>query len=194
MLRDLRVGERLPESLLRLPVDGQNLDGRTMGEQLRGRAVQLVFLRHAGCIFCRETVAELRQAHEEVRDYPHVLFVAQGNLEQNRKFFEKAGWPEAPVVADPGREVYRAFGVKKGTIRQLFGLSVWRAGRRARKKGHRLGAIQGNPWIMPGIFLIFDGVLAWRHRFQHAGDHPDFECVPGDELNPAAGGLSCLEG
>ncbi len=191
MLGALRVGQPLPEVLLRSPVEGDNLAAGTLEDELRGRAVQLVFLRHAGCIFCRETVADLKQAREEVPDYPHVLFVAQGRVEQNRKFFEKVSWPEAPVIADPSRDIYRAFGVGRGTLRQLLGLAVWRAGRRARKKGHGLGGIQGDPWLMPGIFLIFDGVLAWRHQFGHAGDHPDFESVPGDEINPSVSGLSC---
>jgi hypothetical protein len=31
---------------------------------------------------------------------------------------------------------------------------------------------------MPGLFLVKDDTILWRHRFRHAGDHPDFARIP----------------
>jgi hypothetical protein len=31
---------------------------------------------------------------------------------------------------------------------------------------------------MPGLFLVKDDAILWRHRFRHAGDHPDFARIP----------------
>jgi hypothetical protein len=81
-------------------------------------------------------------------------------------------------VADAPRRLYAAFGIGQGGKRQMFGPGVWLAGARAALKGHAGGEAAGDPWTMPGLFLVKGHAILWRHAFRHAGDHPDFARIP----------------
>lgn len=123
-------------------------------------------------MFCRELVADLRRTAEQDDDLPEVVFVFQGGLDQGREIIHGL-WPEARAVSDSELALYHAFGLGRGSLGQLFGPSVWAAGLRAARKGHSIGKPVGDPWIMPGLFLIADEHIVWSHDFRHAGDHPD---------------------
>jgi len=81
-------------------------------------------------------------------------------------------------VADAPRRLYAAFGIGQGGKRQMFGLGVWLAGTRAALKGHAAGKAVGDPWTMPGLFLVKGDAILWCHAFRHAGDHPNFALIP----------------
>lgn len=123
-------------------------------------------------MFCRELVADLRRVAEHDDDFPEVVFVFQGGLDKGREIIHGL-WPGARAVSDSDLSLYHAFGLGRGSLGQLFGPSVWKAGLRAARKGHAIGKPVGDPWIMPGLFLIADEHIAWSHDFRHAGDHPD---------------------
>lgn len=110
-------------------------------------------------------------------DYPELLFFYQGSIEDGEAFFRRL-WPEARAVSDLPLKFYDAFGVERGGLREMFGPEVWACGVRAARKGSFIGAPVGDPWIMPGLFLVRDEQVLWRHAFRHAGDHPDFAQIP----------------
>ena len=170
---------RLPVSadVLRAPVTGVNLMPGTLADQLGTEPTLLVFLRHFGCIFCRETVSELRRTCEGDAAFPKLLFFFQGSPTEGRAFLRRF-WPQARAVADPDKSFYGAFGIGRGGLRQMFGPGVWSAARRARRKGLSQGARSGDIWMMPGVFLVDDAHIVWAHEYAHAGDQPDFECIP----------------
>lgn len=61
----------------------------------------------------------------------------------------------------------------------MFGSEVWACGARATLKGHTIGKPVGDPWMMPGLFLVTDtGRILWQHDYSHAGDHPNFADIP----------------
>ncbi len=165
----------IPDEVLDTPVRGVNLAPGTLRDQLDGD-VLLVFLRHFGCIFCRETVADLR-AQAEAADFPPVLFFFQGAPIEGKAFLRRY-WPRARAVSDPDAVFYRAFGIDRGGLIQMFRPAVWSAQSRARAKGHENGERSGDIWMMPGVFLVRDGRIVWTHEYRHAGDHPDFARVP----------------
>ncbi|MEM1126406.1 MAG: peroxiredoxin-like family protein [Bacteroidota bacterium] len=167
----------VPASVLDHPVEGVNLTPGTLRDQLGETPTLLVFLRHFGCIFCREMVGDLRKASTQQAAYPPVLFVYQGTPEQGRAFFEGL-WPEARAIADLPRVLYDAFGLERGSVGQMFGPVVWACGVRAAAKGHFIGAPVGDPWVMPGLFLVEGPTVRWHHDFAHAGDHPAFDTLP----------------
>lgn len=177
MSSSLSIGESLPDRVLEASIAGLNLRGSTLGQQIGRDAVQLVFLRHTGCLFCRETIADLRKAREEEPDYPEVLFFSQGDASSTRRLFSPL-WPDAAVVCDPERDFYRAFGIERGGVAQVLGPRVWPAGVRALLKGHFVGRPANDPWIMPGLFLVIDRRIVWKHHFRHSGDQPDYRALP----------------
>lgn len=167
----------VPAEALQAPVNGVNLMPGTLGDQLGTETHLLIFLRHFGCIFCRETVSELRRTAEADAGFPRILFFFQGSPTEGRAFLRKY-WQEACAVADPDKSLYAAFGIGRGGLRQMFGPGVWSAARRARKKGLSQGARSGDVWMMPGVFLVRARHIVWAHEYAHAGDQPDFECIP----------------
>ncbi len=153
-------------------VAGRNLAPGALQQQLSRDATVLVFLRHLGCLFSTELVKDLQQATRHDVTYPSVLFFHLGTLAQGDQFIAPL-WPEARAIADPDRRFYAAFGVTQGSIGQLLGPATIACGIRATLKGNFVGKPIGNPWIMPGLFLVRGREVVWRHTFAHAGDHPD---------------------
>jgi hypothetical protein len=169
--------ERLSPELLAQPVEGVNLRGRTLREELDSPTL-IVFLRHFGCIFCREQIADLRDVTANDPAYPAVLFVYQGSVEQGRAFFGKL-WAEARAIADMPKTFYDGFGVARGGLREMFGADVWACGVKSFvQKGHFIGKKVGDPWTMPTSFLVDGARVLWRYEGEHAGDHPDFARIP----------------
>ena len=89
-------------------------------------------------------------------------------------------------MADAPKRFYAAFGIGQGGTREMFGPGVWLAGARAALKGNVVGKAVGDPWTMPGLFLMKGDVILWRHASRHAGDHPDFAHIP-DILRTSGG-------
>lgn len=167
----------IPDEVLAHPVVGINIQGPTFADELGTKPTYVVFLRHLGCVFCRQMVDELRQESASRADMPPVLFFYQGTTEQGRQFFDKK-WPTARAIADLSTTFYKGFHLKRGSFSQMFGARVWAAGVRGLAQGFLPGKIVGDPWLMPGLFLVEGSRIAWLHTFRHAGDHPDLGSLP----------------
>ena len=187
----------VPADILDRAVVGSGLDESpgdrppTLRDQLAAdKPTLLVFLRHFGCLFCREAVKDLRVAAEAAdgnggdrRRYPRVAFVHMGTPDAGARFLARY-WPAAPGISDPDQRLYEAFHLPRGGVGQMFAPRVWSCGMRAWKKGHRVGRPVGDPWQMPGFFLLDppaipggDAPVRWSHVPAHAGDHPDFAAL-----------------
>jgi hypothetical protein len=127
-------------------------------------------------MFCREMVAELRQVAASNPEFPEILIFAQGSVDQSQTFFAER-WPEARAIADPRRRFYNAFGIGRGSLTQLASPGVLKAGARALSKGHIQGQTVGDSATMPGLMLVEDNCIVWQHKFNHAGDHPDWDKI-----------------
>jgi peroxiredoxin len=136
----------------------------------------IVFLRHLGCTFCRETLADLSAQRRRIEaDGTRVALVHMASEAQAEPFLEKYGLGDLPRVSDPGQAVYRAFGLDRGSLLQLFGLKTWIRGFHAAfAEGHRQGATIGDSFQMPGVFLIFHGEVLKAYRHQSPADRPDY--------------------
>jgi hypothetical protein len=174
--------ERLADALLDRAVQGLNLAGPTLRAEIAQSPdgpTLLVFLRHFGCIFCKEMLRDVRDASRAGVSYPRVIVFCQADLDEATAFFAKH-WPEAHVVCDPSKAFYDGVGLTHGTFAQMFGPRVWACGVRAVSKGNMQSLrIIGDPWTMPGTLAVdASGAVVWQHTFQHAGDHPDYKRVP----------------
>ena len=169
----MKAGERIPAAVLERTVTGVNLAPGGLREQLGEGMTLLVFLRHFGCIFCRETLADLRACAEKDADFPGVLFVFEGAALEGKAFVRRY-WPRARAIADPSATLYDDFGVGRGGLVEMFRPAVWKAQDRARDKGHANGPRSGDIWRMPGAFLVQGDRVLWAHEYRHAADHPDY--------------------
>lgn len=143
--------------------------------------VAVIFLRHFGCIFCREQVTDLSS-------HPgwNILYVCQAQPEEAAEFKAMMKSPH-PFACDPEANMYEEFGLERGGLKQLFSAPVINRGIQAAVKGMRPGRTIGDPWRMPGEFIFnTQGELAWENRPRHAGDHSSAE-VLGRALKAASG-------
>jgi hypothetical protein len=171
----------LAESPAVLPVaqalaEARTQDGRSLAALSRERPLLLVFLRHLGCTFCRETVADLARSRGDLERLGVLpVFLHQGDDEHAAAFLEAQGVGDLPRVSDPDRRAYRAFELRRGGFAALFGPRVWWRGFTAGVlAGHGIGGLDGDGFQLGGAFLVRDGriVRAFRHR--SAADRPDY--------------------
>src|SRR5262245_15276946 len=77
-------------------------DGRSLLELSRGSPVLLVFLRHLGCIFCREALTKLAGLRATIEaNGTRLAFVHMGSPEEAGPFFAGFGLGDVPRVSDP---------------------------------------------------------------------------------------------
>lgn len=100
-----------------------------------------------------------------------------GDVDDGQAFFSRA-WPEARAIADKGHSLYTAFGVTQGSWSQMFGVGVVMCGLRATSKGNVQGRTVGDPWQMPGAFVVQGEHVLWQHDFAHVGDQPEWGKIP----------------
>jgi peroxiredoxin len=143
----------------------------------------VVFLRHAGCTFCRETLSDLaQQRHRIATSGVQIVLVTQGKREAIESLCKRYNLNEVTILSDPSRSLYRAFNLKRGSWGQLFGVSVWIRGLAALLRGHGIGLLDGDGFQMPGAFLLRKGVLQRAFRHTSASDRPDYcELLKGEE-------------
>ena len=167
----------IDSSVLDAAVAGRHLQPGTLRDQLGSRPTLLVFLRHLGCLFCREWLAELERSADSDPTFPALLYVHLGTVEQGDAFFS-AFAPDARAVADPNRRLYKALGVPKAQALQLLDPRVWACGIRATRQGHKPGKPVGDPFVMPGLFLVEHDQVAWKFVPGHMGELPKVAEIP----------------
>ena len=136
----------------------------------------LVFLRHFGCTFCKEALTEIKKNRAAIElEGTKIILVHLETEEVAAKATQKYNLADLPRISDPTKKLYKAFGLQKGNMLQLFGFNVI-------IRGFIAGLINGNlpakpkadPYQMPGVFVIYKGAV--MHTFKHttAADRPDY--------------------
>lgn len=172
----MKAGERISDELLDRFVSGANLSPGSLGDQLGEGLNLLVFLRHFGCMFCRETLADIAAICDQDPAFPPPLFFYQGTPVEGRALLRRYA-PNLRAVADPEGHFYDALRVERGGLLKMFGPGVWAARSRASAKGHSNGKRTGDIWRMPGTFLARGSEIVWAHEYAHAADHPDYALI-----------------
>lgn len=115
----------------------------------------------------------MRDAHGELgRRGWTVVAVGQGTGNRSAAFRRDNGLP-FPVLGDPERAGYAAFGLHRGSPLDMLRPSLVLAGVRATRGGARQGRTEGDPLLMPGTFLVDrGGIVRYAHPGAHAGDVP----------------------
>lgn len=150
--------------------------GENLLDLSKDQLTLLVFLRHFGCTFCREALADLSENRLRIEALgAKIVFVHMSDNETADRYFERYQLSGAVHISDPDCTYYSAFGLTKGNFNQLFGLQTWVRGFQAGLvEGHGIGKQLGDGFQMPGIFVIQDGEI--RQRFIHklASERPDY--------------------
>jgi len=147
-------------------------NGQGLAEISRGRDVLVVFLRHAGCTFCRETLDELSKRREEWNAKKiQPIVVHMGSPDEGSAMMARWGLSDIPHISDSECRLFQAYHLPRGTFGQLFGLRVWIEGFRAAiLKGYGFGKLVGDGFQMSGACLIRDGRIVSAAPSRDAAD------------------------
>jgi len=152
--------------------------GSSLAELSQKHPLLLVCLRHSGCTFCREALADLSVGRASIeKNGAKLVLVHMGTVESFSAFTAKYGLSDVSAISDPERRLYRGLGLRRGKLSQLFGWSVWWRGQKSFFEGHRPGALEGDGTQMPGVFLIQRGRVVRRFIHADAADRPDYAAL-----------------
>ncbi len=149
--------------------------GETLAELSAEHPVMVVFLRHAGCTFCREALSDLQSQRSRIEaNGTRLALVHMISDEAAASFFAKYGLDDVARFSDPDRKLYQAFELQRGNLGQLLGPSVWWRGAKAFFSGHGVGRLQGDGFQLPGTFIIHHGRIVQSFRNKTAADRPEY--------------------
>jgi thiol-disulfide isomerase/thioredoxin len=137
----------------------------------------LIFLRHSGCTFCMETLAQLARQQEDLKAAGfRVAVVMMSDSETMAALWQRYGLQESIPISDPNRQFYKAFGLKRANVQQAFGWPVWVRGFQAwTQGGHGIGPLDGDGFQLGGAFLIEAGQVVVSQPLASAADPVDWE-------------------
>jgi hypothetical protein len=131
----------------------------------------VVWLRHFGCVFCREHVFEVRAARPDIEALGgRIVFVGNGTP-RAAGWFQQRFAADSTVLTDPDLVTYAAIGARSGLLSTL-GPKAWGAGLRAFRSGARQSSTKGHGFQQGGVLVIAPGNdVVYRHVSSAAGDH-----------------------
>ncbi len=139
----------------------------------------LVFVRHSGCTFCRETLNELKGKLSNLKEQMITpVVVHMGSADDGQRMLERAGLQGTHHISNPNADLYRAFDLRRGELSQLLGPRVWWRGfQSAILKGNGTGSLVGDGFQLGGAFLIENGKITKSFPAKDAADKVPFECL-----------------
>lgn len=159
--------------------------GNTLNELSENRRVLVVFLRHGGCPFCRQVLAQLQSLSERLRqNHLQLAIVHMMDHKQADKLLAQYQLQNIPHFSDPDRILYELFQVKRGGLSQTFGPAIWWTGFKTTILAGHLPGIPGKDLQQLGAALILDkGQVVASHFSQNSADLPDWDQLLACEIS-----------
>ncbi len=152
-------------------------EGMNLEEMSNKWPTLLIFLRHFGCTFCRESLDEISKTRNDIEiKGTRIVIVHMVDEDVAHQELMKYDLEDIPHISDPECILYKKFKLRKGSLNQLFGLKVWFRGFTAGfVKGHGVGKEMGDGTQMPGVFLLRKGEIIKQYIHDSAADRPDYK-------------------
>ncbi len=152
--------------------------GNTLSDLSDQSPVLVVFLRHFGCVFCKESMYDISKKQQKFsKEGIRVVLVHMSDYETADGYFKKFNLNDIEHVSDPECKYYAAFGLIKGSFSQLFGLKTWIRGFEIATTKQMLPDSKriGDGLQMPGIFLLKNAMVVESFIHNSVADKPNYE-------------------
>lgn len=139
----------------------------------------VVLLRHSGCTFCREALADLKKRRPAIEAANvGIVLVHQTSDEDAAELFRFYALDDVPRIADPHLLAYGIFGLKRERLLRLLHPVVWLRGFKVALVDRcGFGRPQGDVRQMPGVFVVDSGRVVAEFRHRLASDRPDYTAL-----------------
>lgn len=188
----LRPVEKAETSLPTLSIEeaartAKDQNGTSLTDLSMKSPALVVCVRHFGCTFCREALADLARMRPGIEaDGTRIVLVHMGTEDEAAYMLNRYGLEGLSRISDPLRRVYRALELRRGSWGSLLGGSVWLRGFRAVVlEGHGVGVPKGDLRQMPGVFLMSKGEVLRAYRHKTSADRPNYAELAGCERCPS---------
>jgi hypothetical protein len=152
--------------------------GRTLLGLVDESPVLLIFLRHFGCSFCRQTLDDVSQIRDQIEGRGvRPVFVHLGTPERAKPYFDYYHLSDIERVSDPEASLYGSpvFKVRrKSVFSQLLIPGVWKAWLLGAVRQHGIGMIREDADQMPAVFHLRERAIAREYRYKTIADRPDY--------------------
>lgn len=162
--------------------EARTQSGHTLAELSFQTKVLVVFLRHSGCPFCRQTLSELARVRQQLADAnTRLVIVHQDTPERGAAWIGRYDLGDCEQISDPQAELYHYFQLGKARWWDLLGPHTWWAGFKATLlQMHGVGKIVGDVKQLTGAFLIRDGKIIKAFRQSYSSDQADYAAMACD--------------
>ena len=169
----LKVGQIAPDAT----VADSNGASVSLASLWDNGPVLLSFLRHFGCIFCRERLCQLEKAQAEFRAAGLPIVALALGEPRHAKRYGPLLAPSITCLAAPTDAAYTAYGISHG-VGPTSMPNVLRAGLRAALAGNMQGRATGDQFFLGATLVIEQGGrVHWAHFDTFAGDHGDLDAA-----------------
>ncbi len=161
--------------------------GESLEELTQAVPTLILFLRHSGCPFCRQTLADLSVNRRAIEESGCRIVLVHLDDEVSAASLTRAYHLEdLPRISDPEGRLYDTFGLRSAGAWQVMGPSVWWPGFKATLlEGHWPGVPRGDIFRLPGAFLVYRGVVLKAFRPENSAERTDFDsfaaCARGEK-------------
>ena len=108
-----------------------------------------------------------------------ILLVNMGTPAEAEDFRRQFSVP-FPIICDPGKFLYKTYGLKGGSMLQIFSPRLFLKGLRSISQGHLPGLRQGDPFQLSGVILIDrQGDIVFRYYSRDPSDYATVEMILG---------------
>jgi peroxiredoxin len=152
---------------------------RKVGDYWAEKPVVLVFLRHFGCLLCREHASQLGERYAEITGLKgEVVAVGTGNHRYAAAFIDEERVPYPVLVDDDGLAAQAASIQKVNFFKLVLNRRGLAGMRRARRAGHRVHKAGRRVTQLGATFVIGPGnQVRYEHLDENSGDHAPLDKV-----------------
>ncbi len=170
----------LPEDGLAQVLGTARTEQGTLLQELADRGtILLIFLRHFGCSYCRQAIADVAALGPQLAEKQvQPVFVHLGSPERARPYFEYYGLGAVERISDPEATLYKAKCFELPRTHPLSHFFIWKVVRTwllggVRKYGIGL-LLREDSYQMPGVFVLRNRAIVSAFRFRTIADQPDY--------------------
>ncbi len=140
--------------------------------------ILLIFLRHFGCPFARQTVADIAELQPQLlARNVRPVFIHLATPELARHYFDFYGLQTVERISDPEATLYRAptFALpQQNPAWHLVNPAVWYGWLRGSLFKHGIGHFEGDGSQMPGLFFLRDAAIVRNFRYRTIAAKPNY--------------------